>query len=269
MMKHISIFCVNYNSYDVLDAYLHSIDRSAALVADRARTDVFVADNTETDIKSVNTAGYSGINSIKIFAFNQNMGYFRAIGRMMEAVDTGKYDYVIVSNVDMTLRPDTLATLTDRPQPAGTGWIAPAIISRESGNDLNPQATGRYTAAKLKTMRWFYRLPPVYNLYVNTFHRLKRMRANAPGEVYAGHGSFIILTREYISRCGNISYPVFLYCEEIYVAEECMRHGLKVIYDPEIKVDDIGKVSTGKAKKSKYYRWNIEGLTYVIDNYYG
>lgn len=267
-MKHISIYCVNYNSYTVLKSYLRSINQSAALVAGRTLTDVFIADNTVNDIKSIDTAGYNNINRIKVFAFHENLGYFKAITRMMETTDTSIYDYIMVSNVDMTLQSDTLSKLLDSHTSDNTGWIAPAIISRETGKDLNPQATQRYSTAKLKIMRWFYRLPPIYNLYVCTFHRLKRMRTNTPGEVYAGHGSFIILTREYIARCGIIDYPVFLYCEEIYLAEECSRHGLKVIYNPEIRVDDIGKISTGKAKRSKYYRWNIEGLTYVIDKYY-
>ena len=267
-MKHLSIFCVNYNSYDVLDAYLHSIDQSAGQTVGSALVDVFIADNTENDIKPIDTVVYNNTNMIKVFAFHENIGYFKAITRMMKTVDTTLYDFVIISNVDMTLRTDTLSSLLTSQHPNATGWIAPAIISRVTGNDLNPQATRKYSSIKLKTMRWFYRLPPIYNLYVSTFHRLKRMRTNDPGEVYAGHGSFIILTREYIARCGIIDYPVFLYCEEIYIAEECAQHGLKVIYNPDIHVDDIGKVSTGKAPKSNYYRWNIEGITYILNKYY-
>lgn len=267
-MEHISIFCVNYNSYDVLDAYLRSIDQSAGQTVGSALVDVFIADNTVDDIKPIATTCHNNVNRIKVFAFHENIGYFKAITRMMKAVDTTPYDFVIVSNVDMTLQTDTLSSLLASRHPDDTGWIAPAIISRGTGNDLNPQATCRYSATKLRIMRWFYRLPPIYNLYVNTFHRLKRMRTNAPGEVYAGHGSFIVLTREYIARCGIIDYPVFLYCEEIYIAEECGRHGLKVIYNPEIRVDDIGKVSTGKSSKRNYYRWNIEGITYILKKYY-
>lgn len=269
-MKHLAIFCVNYNSYGILDKYLRSIDDNAICLKETAKVDVFIADNTVDNIKTIQTAPYKGISRIQLFSFHKNLGYFKAIYQMMLSVDTGIYDYVIISNVDMTLRPDTLSNLVKSNYPQNTGWIAPAIIAKESGKDLNPQAVTRYTATKLRIMRWFYRIPMAYNIYLHTFHilRRKQMQRHEPGQIYAGHGSFIILTKEYMSRCGIIDFPIFLYCEEIYIAEECLRHELNVVYDPSIAIDDIGKVSTGKAKKSLYYQWNIEGLTYVLDKYF-
>lgn len=269
-MKYFSIFCVNYKSYRILTSYLQSIDKSGIAAKATATVDVFIADNTDADIEPIDTSEYAGIRNIRVFAFHENIGYFGAIRRMMQAVDTKTYDYIIISNVDMTMRADMLQKLADTVYPENTGWIAPAIISQANGHDLNPQAIHRYTAIKLKTMKWLYRLPMIYNVYVLTLHRLKRKKIQQcpAGRIYAGHGSFIILTGEYVSRCGIIDYPVFLYCEEIYLAEECLRHNLKVVYDPSIAVDDIGKVSTGKAKRSTYYRWNIEGLTYVTGRYF-
>lgn len=267
-MKHIAIFCVVYNSYKELFAYIDSIN-SAAIYAKDSGVDVYIADNTDKEFKDITVNGYEHIN-VKVYPFHQNLGYLGAIKKMMSKENCAKYDYVIVSNVDMTLRQDTLNTLVNNTYPADTGWIASSIISQRTGLDMNPRAINRYTTSKLKIMKWFYRHPLVYQLYSHTFHKLRRRRINTckPRYIYAGHGSFMILTKEYFSRCGIINYPIFLYCEEIYIAEECALHGLKVIYNPNIHVDDIGKVSTGKAPKNDYYRWNIEGLTYVIDKYY-
>lgn len=269
-MKHLAIFCVNYNSYNVLGKYLKSIDDNAISVKETAEVDVFIADNTVDNIKTIPTDGYTGISRIETFPFHKNLGYFKAVNQMMSSVDTGMYDYVIISNVDMTLRHDALQNLLMHTYPEKTGWIAPSIIAQESGKDLNPRAIKRYTAIELRIMRWLYRIPVAYNIYLHTFHKLKRKQIleHKRRWIYAGHGSFMILTKKYLSKCGIIDYPVFLYCEEIYIAENCLWYDLDVIYDPSIVIDDIGKVSTGKVKKKLYYQWNIEGLTYALNSYY-
>lgn len=267
-MKHIAIFCVVYNSYKELFAYLESID-NATFYAKDCSVDVYVADNTDNDFKDFTVDKYNYIN-VKVYPFHQNLGYFGAIKKMMEKEEYTKYDYIIISNVDMTLRQNTLQVLINNSYPTDTGWIASSIISKRTGLDMNPRVINRYSAKKLEIMKWLYKHPLAYQFYLYTFHKLKQSRISTfePGFIYAGHGSFIILTKEYFFKCGIIDYPVFLYCEEIYIAEKCLRNNLKVIYDTSIRVDDIGRISTGKAPQSTYYKWNIEGLTYILDKYY-
>ena len=53
-MKKIAIFCVNYNSYEFLDSFLCSVDKAAKYAGD-VSVSVFVADNTERNIKAIST----------------------------------------------------------------------------------------------------------------------------------------------------------------------------------------------------------------------
>jgi GT2 family glycosyltransferase len=78
----------------------------------------------------------------------------------------------------------------------------------------------------------------------------------------------MILTREFFNRCGIVNYPIFLYEEEIYLAAECRTHGLDVVYEPSMIIDDIGRVSTGKTNWRQNYQWHAEGLAYIIKKYY-
>jgi GT2 family glycosyltransferase len=93
-------------------------------------------------------------------------------------------------------------------------------------------------------------------------------------DIYAGHGSFILLTRAYFEKCGMIDYPVFLFGEELYLAEECRKHSLRVIYRPEICIYDSEHVSTSKLKKTLpfkktfYYQCNSDAIDYILANYY-
>jgi GT2 family glycosyltransferase len=196
------------------------------------------------------------------------LGYFGAIQKMMSKTNILLYDYVIISNVDVIISPDFFSKLANYPLSPNDGWIAPAIISQNDGCDLNPQATHRYSLTKLKILHFFYQHPTVNWLYEHTLHLSKRHQHHQPGQVYAGHGSFIVLTHEYFVRCGIIDYPIFLYGEEIYIGEQCLRNKLTVNYFPSLQVNDIGNVSTGKMKRSFYYKCNADAIKYIIDNYY-
>ena len=186
----------------------------------------------------------------------------------MEEVSPMSYDYTIISNVDIIMLPDTFKQLNCYQATEDTGWIVPAIISQNNGENLSPQAMHRYSLNKLRLLWLTFRFPFIHRLYAKTLYEHKeKIKAHA-GIVYAGHGSCIILTREYFNRCGIINYPIFLYEEEIYIAEECRTHGLKVIYEPSIIVHDIGRVSTGKTNWKENYLWHAQGLEFIIKNYY-
>lgn len=262
---NLAIFCVTYNSYDETQQFLASIDR-AAVKAKGTRFDVFVGDNTETDVKEI--VFPSRHFNLKTYGFRKNWGYFGAVSRMMGQEDTAGYDFVVISNVDVTLDENLVSKLAQQETAENVGWIAPQIYSTLEQRDRNPKIMRRYSRRKLQVLRLFFRFPLLYRLYTHTAYRAKKLRGHSPGFIYAGHGSFIILTRQYLQKCGTVSYPVFLFDEEIYLAEECLRHGLTVEYRPSLGVVDAEHVSTGKIRPKYYYRYNYEALTYILKTYY-
>ena len=245
-MKRIAVFCVTFNSDWELERYRASIagaaDRAAGLVA----VEVFVARNTKVD----------------------NPGYFGGIRRLMKEHDPAGYDYCIVSNVDITVDEDFFVRLVGLSGAEGRGWIAPQIWSEAEQRDRNPKIVERYSLRKLQVLRLLYRFPVLDWLYTRTVYRRKRYVRHEAGDVYAGHGSFIVLTRRYFERCGIIDYPVFLFCEEIYLAEECRRAGLRVCYEPSLRVCDAEHASTGRMGHGFYCRCNYEAMQYIISTYY-
>ena len=80
--------------------------------------------------------------------------------------------------------------------------------------------------------------------------------------------SFIILTKAFFQNYSNIAYPMFLYGEEIYLAELIREKFLLVYYDKDIGVKTIDHVSTGKMKSKFYYECNYKSLVYLIDKFY-
>src|SRR3989442_12924430 len=69
---------------------------------------------------------------------------------------------------------------------------------------------------------------------------------NGRGEfIYAPHGAFFIFSRRYFEAGGYLDGNLFLYGEEISVAEICRSLGLPVIYEPSLFVVHNERRSTG------------------------
>jgi GT2 family glycosyltransferase len=245
-MKKIAVFCVSYCSDHERDLYLSTIRNAAQKASNIVDVDVFVSNNTKED----------------------NPGYFGAIKRLMQQVDVNNYDYSIISNVDLMLEEDFFQKLADYICSEDTGWIAPQIWSNLEERDRNPKVLNRYSLKKLQILRTFYQFPILDTLYTSTFYKKKKYESHQAGQIYAGHGSFIILTRRFFELCGKIDYPVFLFCEEIYLAEMCRKAGLKVLYEPSLIVKDTEHASTGRMNHGFYCRCNYEAMQYIIKTFY-
>ena len=246
-MKRIAIFCVSYHSDKERDAYLTSIEAAAKKAGEEVQVDTFVANNTEAD----------------------NPGYFGAVKKLMQDVDVAGYDYAIVSNVDLTLAEDFFINLAAYDCPEDTGWIAPRIWSQLEGRDRNPQRMTRPTRRKMQILKAFYQYPLLDTIYHHTAYRRKKYNTQAePGTIYAGHGSLIILTKHYLQKCGKIDYPIFLFCEELFLAENCRQAGLTVRYEPSIRVNDKEHVSIGKMPHSVYCQHNLKAMNYIIKKFF-
>ncbi|MDD7256974.1 MAG: glycosyltransferase [Prevotellaceae bacterium] len=265
-MKKIAIFCVTYHSYRELALYLASIDKAVQYAGDKVEVEVFVADNTDKNIQPIEyQAQHFRLNA---FVYGRNKGYFGAIGDLMRTADLAVYDYHIISNVDLVMQEDTLLCLADYTCANDTGWIAPQIYSELEKRDRNPKIMSRYSLRKLQMLEMLYRFPFLNWLYTKTMYKSKKLQSHEAGQIYAGHGSFIILTRHYHEHCGTINYPIFLFGEEIYLAERCLEKHLRVMYVPDIKVIDSEHTSTGKMTDSHYCRCNYEALRYITNIFY-
>lgn len=270
-MKRVAIFCVTYNTYEEMARYYGSVCRAAEQVRGRMEVDFFVADNTERDVQTITLEGTANVCPT-VFAYNENLGYLGAAQRMMreESVDIRQYDYVAISNVDLAMQDDALLRLSEYKASPTTGWIAPSLLSEQEGRDRNPGVMRRYSARRLKVLRAMFRFPILMTAYRATFYKRHKKQHTCPeGQViYAGHGSFMLFTKTYFERCGTPQFPMFLFGEELYFAEQCRRQGLSVVYCPSIKIGDQEHASIGKMHRPTIYRYNYDSLGYILRTFY-
>ena len=268
-MKKFLLVCVTYNSYSELGEYLASVDVALGRANDEWEVDVLVGDNTVENVQAVQfSPGF--IRSFRVFSYKKNYGYFGAAQRaMMEVGDVRQYDYVAISNVDLYMPDDFFVKLGQLSLSQDVGWVANAIISGYEKRDRNPKIIHRYSVGRLKQLRFLFHYPLFHYLYTKTLYRRKKAQsARHAMPVYAGHGSFILLTKAFFSACPKLEYPMFLFCEEIYLGEICREANLKVWYEPSLVIRDTEHCSTGKMKKSFYYRCNYDALNYILSRYY-
>jgi len=267
-MKKIILYCVTYNSYDEAELFLQSVNNAAAQTPDMSVT-VVVADNTEDNRRDISTE-YDTI-TVQVHICPRNLGYLGAVQECMRLYAPNDYDFFAISNVDLKVDAGAFAYLSKLEVDQQVGWIAPQIYSVQENRDRNPKILSRYSRKKLSILHFLYKHPWANRLYEKTLYKRKKVsvvKHKEGEEIYAGHGSFMIFTHAYLAKAGLPNYPVFLFGEEIYFAEQCRLNALKTVYVPGIRIVDSEHCSTSSMHSSAYYRYNAESLQYILQAYY-
>ena len=267
-MKKILIICVNYNSYDALHVFLESIDCAAKEVTQSMEIHVAIADNS-SDIQEIEESVYPDIH-IERYITKQNLGYLggaRFALSKISKTDYNGYDYIAISNVDVTLDPSFFVQL-ETINLSNVGWIAPSIISLKENKDRNPKILTRPSKSHLQIARLIYLTPLVYHLYVRLFYKNRPTPKFTEREIYAGHGSFMLFSKQADIRTFIDQFEPFLFCEEHFFAEELRKRSLTIEYHPELVVYDTDHVSTSTIPSYTYCKYNKEAISFIIKKYF-
>ena len=181
----------------------------------------------------------------------KNVGYFggASFGLRFYNERYSLPEWIVVSNTDIEfLHEDFFTRLHTEHSTVPPAIIAPAIYSFLKNRNQNPYLHRRPSSIRMH----FYSTCFRYSLFLNVYERLSslkwktcKMFKNKPAHssssgqsfsIYAPHGSFVIFNRKYFEEGGTLDHGVFLFGEEIFVAETARRLGLKIVYDPRLVV---------------------------------
>jgi hypothetical protein len=275
----ISILSVCHNSYLESLKYLKSIED--ALDEKKVDLELFFIDNSSiinsNQVKLIKSSFFNfKIKYIKC----ENIGYFPSISYVIQKynIELNHYDHVIISNVDLQLSKDFFKNLLDIKKINSVGIYAPSIYSKVLNLDRNPKINSRPSSFKLRLNKFLYSSIITFILFkaINILRlKITKIILESPAQIsldyqeniYAPHGSFIILNKEFIRKIREINFPVFLFCEEIYLAETAIEHNFTIKYYPDLLVFDSEHASTSLMKSRDYRKFNIEALSYVLKNF--
>lgn len=263
---NILLACVNYNSYDELNRFLDSVER-AYKNQKGINLLVCIADNSK-DKQTVQTDKYSF--DCEYYPFG-NVGYFGgATGVFDKQSDIHRYDYVIISNVDLEIDLNLFKNLPTQIDKS-VGWLSPSILSSYENRDKGMGYSHRPSKLKLKLLKLMYRYPTLLYIVSKMIYKRKKIFQNQyvqEKQIYSGHGSFIILTRNFFKAYPKLHYPIFLYGEEVFLGELIRLKGMSVIYNPALKIYDSEHVSTSQMPSKFRCKCQYDSITFILEKFY-
>jgi GT2 family glycosyltransferase len=276
LAQTVLLICVKYGADEETARYLESLRR----LQGQSNLHVLIVDNTVEAVADLPTN-----SSFAVLRSNENLGYLGGarlgISRYLE--EHPLPDWLIVSNVDLLITDayftQKLSALKFAPD---VGAVAPRIASALTGRDQNPFMRSRPSAIRMHAYKWLYRswlalnahelVSAVFQWVRSAVGRFTRttadIRRDLSGEIYAPHGSFLILSKEYFRAGGSLDFPCFLFGEEIYLAESLRKLGLDVIYEPSLEVVHQEHKSTRLLKSRKLARFVACSAAYCADTYF-
>jgi len=277
--------CVNYHNDEQTLRFVRQLLGQKCLCDQK----VVIVDNSETPVAEGALWDEAGTNErICLYHPGKNLGYYGGAAWGLREY-TKKFplpDWVIVCNTDMQfVRADFLSNLCALYSTSEHAVVAPAIISGASGRDLNPFMKERPTRARMHFYKWAFRYYPLLMTYqvlglvknkiqfMSTFagprsKASSEEKVRLPQQIYAPHASFVIYNRKYFTCGGTLDYSVFLYGEEIFIAETVKRLGLTILYDPRLEVLHLQHATTNIFKSRRIPNFMKEAAEYCADTFF-
>ncbi|MGH9680105.1 MAG: glycosyltransferase family 2 protein [Candidatus Acidiferrales bacterium] len=260
--------------------------RCLSRVERRSNVHVLIVGNQPADgsASGLREALY-GLADFELHELAANAGYFGAakagVDRFLER-QGGLPDWIIVCNHDVLIEDRGFFARLFAQDVSAAGVIAPRIQLLPGRMDQNPfmrRRPGRLRWAGLRFSSSSYRVAEVWDWmsrkkralqsYREAHSRNPAGRQKAEREwIYAPHGSFFIFSRKYFEAGGFLDQNLFLYGEEIFVAETCRSLGLPVIYEPSLSVLHNEHTTTGRRVSRFSYECQKKALRYVGARYF-
>jgi len=256
-------------------SYFGSKDLAPYLESLRAQTyaewRLVIIDNSEDDVEWNLIQKYAA-NDPRVDRLRapENLGYFGAVDWAVKQSNLREIRWLIVSNTDVRLANDEAFTALMSVSTDGIGVLAPSIRSSLDGRDQNPYQLDRPTVAQMRRRRYVLGSPllaQIAMLILTAKRLLMRDPAIAVNvlnsqPIYAAHGSFFAVTKTFLDRGGNFEFPLFLFAEELFLAEQARDLGLQTVYAPDVKVEHLEHSQIGYLRSFKMLRHGARAARY-------
>lgn len=235
----LSIIILNYNTRDLLERCLESIQKSKR---NGFIYETIVVDNASKDRSSEMVK--KKFTWVKLIENPGNYGFTKGNNVGMK-VSGGRY--ILLLNSDTEVSPETLMTMINFMDKNKDVGLATCRVELADGR-LDPACHRGFPTpwASFTYMTGLERVFPkskIFGQYHQTFKDL-----NKPHEIDAPTGAFSFVRREATEQVGNLDESYFMYGEDLDWAYRIKKSGWQVWYSPETKVTHFKKQS-GRSKE--------------------
>lgn len=214
--------------------------------------------------------------NVLVLKTDKNIGYLNGgfFGLRSYVVARGMPSWLIVSNPDISFNSSFFEGVRSI-DPLEVAVVAPSIRSGRTGLDQNPFMVQRPSRRRLETLERLHGAPFLANSYrlaKEVYERVRppmRRRETLENEsVYAAHGSCMVLSSTFLKQLSDFNYPAFLYCEELFLAEEARRMALPVVYHPELELKHSEHQTTGLIRSRALVEHHRNALRFCLQTYW-
>lgn len=209
----------------------------------------------------------------KVYDAGGNLGYL--CGCLYGLVKLNEeYKWAVISNTDVDFGSnDFFDIFYNTSYGEKVACVGPNIVLKKTGKKQNPFAKTRPTYKQMKIRQIAYSNYILFKLYFGVSilkNRLKDMEAVLqPREnVYGVHGSFVFLKKECIDFFIKDKIRIFMYGEELYIAEKLRSKQLLAVYDSNLKIIHNENQTTGKETSNKKQKWFRQSINYIMESFF-
>lgn len=268
MYYHTVYIGVNYNTPDKALEWADSIYKtnpeSLIVIVDNSKIE-----NLDLKIK---------INKFGIYKWSgKNLGYFNGAAYGLHSIEEEYiFDWVVVSNVDIKLVTKNVDCILDKFPNAGV--IAPGIISYDTGFDKNPYRLNRSSKKTLMIKKIAFSnslFALIYGMISNLRNAIIRKKyrdvekCNEGEKIYLPYGAVLYFSKCFFDKGCFIDFPLFLFGEELFVAEQCIKANVDILYVPSIRFLNYEHASTSLLSSNTVRKRNYEAISYLLKEFYG
>lgn len=273
MKKKLLLAAVNYNTSDETIQFIESLSKLEAI----QDIEILIIENSKPELRNPLLKEKLVLlkKDILFIETTSNKNYFGSVNFALQSLSLNaeSFDYFVISNVDILIKDKSFFTKLFAFEDPKVGIIAPSVFSMAQEFDQNPYKTNRFR----KSYFYYYRLV-YHHLIFTRIHeamaavlrkRIKNIsvRSAAGSYIYAPHGAFIIFLKKYFTSGCSIDYGDLLFCEEIFVADECRRNNLSVWYEPTLQVLHAEHVSMNTLSGELVRKLKLKTIKYFLKHF--
>lgn len=270
MSKKILVLITCYNNDDEVIEYVKDLSRQT--VVDSIQ--IVVTVNNVKNIAEFKDRILAVHPSIKLEFPGKNLGYlFGCLNGLKSINNIEDYEWVLISNTDITFENEHCLQYLLENKTNPETWVIAPMVTLPSGRQQNPFLSERPSSTKIL----FWQIVQgntiplyLYSSLANVKNRLKKnLLCNMEDRnIYAAHGSCFFVKPECAKEVQKHFGDLFMYGEELLIAEIARNNKKLIKYFPDVKVLHNENSTTkhiNYKRKAIFYR---QSYRYIYNNFF-
>lgn len=211
---------------------------------------------------------------LKTFLYDpgDNLGYLNGCLYGVSKTKLPDKYWLVISNTDLTFESMSFFKDITKGMSEDTWCIGPNIVLKTTGKRQNPFFKSRPSNRSMRIRNFAYSFFPTYKLYLKLSDIKAKVRADSKEYdsqyVYAMHGSCFVVSSDMVLQLAETAKHIFMYGEELLVAEIIYESGKKAYYNHRVTVIHNENQVTGTIATRKKQEWFSSSTSYLCKRFF-